>query len=331
VNPQAHTQAITEPVAGAPADASAIEIDAVVGDHMNPYASGAARFNHILAERLGVPFISVLDPMLGSTSFPLMSFKEQELDAAERAALEAWLAGRERAAALRVYLHDYAGSPLEERLVRQAEVVYCGNAEVAARVSGLNRRAHTVWAPGMILDDRVFTPAVNSVFSFGMAHKVRAEMFARLRELLERAGVSYSLYMSNANHATATLREAQVVFEEMRKVFPTNLYFMGNLSDVAIYNYLRTTMYFAAFFKDGVRANNTSVLSAMEHGSVVITNLDVYSPGHLVHMDNVIDINRCEELPTDPLEHKRLALRAMETARSLSWDRLVSAIRNPDA
>jgi hypothetical protein len=172
---------------------------------------------------------------------------------------------------------------------------------------------------------------VYSIFSFGMAHKVRTDMFARLRELLEDSGVSYSMYMSNANHATATLREAQIVFDEMREVFPTNLYFMGNLSDVAIYNYLRTTSFFAAFFKRGVRANNTSVLSAMEHGSVVITNLDEHSPEYLVHMDNVIDINRCERLPSDPLEHKRLGVRAMETARSLSWDRLVAAVRSPGA
>jgi hypothetical protein len=330
VSPDAHSGGMTEPAARAPAAAAAVEIDAVVGDHMNPYASGAARFNQILAERLGVPFISILDPMLASAGFPLLSFKEQELDGAERAALERWL-GASAGAALRVYLHDYAGSPLEERLVRRADVVYCGNAEIAARIARLHDRARTVWAPGLILDHRAFAPAVNSVFSFGMAHKVRAEMFARLRVLLERAGVSYSLYMSNANHATATLQEAQLVFDEMSRVFPTNLYFMGNLSDVAIYNHLRAATYFAAFFKDGVRANNTSVLSAMEHGSVVITNLDEYSPRYLVHMDNVIDIQQCEELPSDPLEHKRLALRAMETARELSWDRLVSALRSPHA
>jgi hypothetical protein len=311
--------------------ASSVEIDAVVGDHMNPYASGAARFNQILAERLGVPFISVVDQLLESSNFPLMSFKEQELDGAERAALGAALDRLDGRSAPRVYLHDYGGSSLERRLVTSAAIVYCGNAEIAAKVSALNRRVHTVWAPGLILDDRVFSPAVNSVFSFGMAHKVRSEMFARLRGLLERTGVSYSLYMSNANHATATLREAQLVFDEMSEVFPTNLYFMGNLSDVAIYNYLRTTTFFAAFFKNGVRANNTSVLSAMEHGSVVITNLDEYSPEYLVHGDNMLDIDRCDQLPSDPLEHKRLGLRAMETARTLSWDRLVSVIRNPGA
>ena len=319
-----------EPAPARPvSEAAAIQIDAVVGDHMNPFASGAARFNQILAERLAAPFISLLDPLLESSRFPLLSFKEAELDEGERAALAA-LVDR-GAEGLRVYLHDYVGSALEERLVRQAEVVYCGNEEIAGNVADLNERVHTLWAPGLILDHRVFAPAVYSIFSFGMAHKVRADMFARLRDLLEGSGMSYSIYMSNANHATATLREAQIVFDEMRKVFPSNLYFMGNLSDVAIFNYLRTTSFFAAFFKEGVRANNTSVLSAMEHGSVVITNLDEHSPGYFVHMDNVIDINRCERLPSDPLEHKRLGVRAMETARSLSWDRLVAAIRSPGA
>jgi hypothetical protein len=308
-----------------------VQIDAVVGDHMNPYASGAARFNQILAERLGAPFINLLDPLLETSRFPLLSFKEAELDEGERAALTALLDRGGEAGGLRVYLHDYAGSVLEERLVRQAEVVYCGNDAIASRVAELNGDVRTLWAPGLILDHRVFAPAQYSIFSFGMAHKVRADMFARLRDLLEESGVTYAIYMSNANHATATLREAQIVFDEMRRVFPSNLYFMGNLSDVAIYNYLRTTSFFAAFFKEGVRANNTSVLSAMEHGSVVITNLDEHSPDYLVHMDNVIDINRCERLPTDPLEHKRLAVRAMETARSLSWDRLVAAIRSPRA
>lgn len=318
-------------LAQAAAGAAGIEVDAVVGDHMNPFASGAARFNQILAERLGVPFVSVRDPIVASSRFPLLSFKEAELDDSERGALTRLLERGDGEHRLRVYLHDYGGSALEERLVRQAEIVYCGNQEVAERVSALNGSIHSLWAPGLILDDRVFSPAVYSIFSFGMAHKVRADMFGRLRDLLERTGVSYSIYMSNANHATATLHEAQIVFDEMRKVFPRNLYFMGNLSDVAIFNYLRTTSFFAAFFRNGVRANNTSILSAMEHGSVVITNLDEYSPEYLVHMDNVIDINRCEELPSDPLEHKRLVLRAMETARSLSWDRLVRAIRNPEA
>ncbi len=56
-------------------------------------------------------------------------------------------------------------------------------------------------------------------------------------------------------------------------MFPS-LYFLGNLSDVAVYNELRRATFFAAFFDGGVRANNTSVAAAMETGAVVITNLD---------------------------------------------------------
>ena len=88
----------------------------------------------------------------------------------------------------------------------------------------------------------------------------------------------------------------------MREIFPRRLYFMGHLSDVAVYNQLLDTTFFAAFFRDGARANNTSLASAMEHGAVVITNLDEHSPPELRHMDNVIDIERCDELPDGPAD-----------------------------
>lgn len=304
-----------------------VEIDAVVGNYMNPHASGVARFNQILAQRLGVPFMSVLDPAVAEHRWPFLSFKVAELDHSELRALERILRRGEKAQSLRVFLHEFSGLPLEEQLARQAEVLYCGNAEVAARATPLNPRACAVWAPGNILDQRFFADASNTVFSFGMAHKIQTRLFARLRELLAATGEPYALYMSNAHHDAATLQEAQLVFEQMRSIFPQHLYFLGNLSDVAIHNFLHATRFFAAFFKSGVRANNGSVGAAMEQGCVVITNLDEYSPDYFVHMHNVIDINRCEELPSEPLELERIGAEAMETAHSRSWDRLLSAIR----
>ena len=113
----------------------------------------------------------------------------------------------------------------------------------------------------------------------------------------------------------------------MHEIFPNELYFLGNLSDVAVFNYLTTTTFYAAFFESGVRDNNTSVASAMERGAVVITNLDQHSPPAYVHMENMIDIERCNELPTDPLLLERLAAAAIETGRTRSWARLVERIR----
>ena len=72
---------------------------------------------------------------------------------------------------------------------------------------------------------------------------------------------------------------------------------MGYLSDTAVFNHLVDCTFLAAFFEKGLRANNTTVNAAMEFGCAVITNLDEHSPKGLVHMKNVIDINRCDRLP----------------------------------
>jgi hypothetical protein len=304
-----------------------IRIDGVIGHRLDPYRSGVARFNQILAERLGVPVVGFLDQRVADFACPLLSFKAAELSPHEIHLVEGVLKRLEGEASLRVFLHEYLDLDIERTLVRQAELVYCGNDYVYERVHGLAAHAILAWAPGNILDVRPFPPADVSVFSFGMAHKVRVDMFRRLGDLLESTGKSYVIYMSNANHETARPQDAQVLFDEMHALFPDNLYFMGNLSDVAVSNYLRRATFFAAFFKDGVRANNGSVAAAMEHGAVVITNLDRHSPAYLVHMDNLIDINQCDRLPSDRPTLERLSARAAETAQGRSWDRLLAAMR----
>jgi hypothetical protein len=308
-------------------DPALTRIDAVVTPHLNFAGSGTARFNAILAERLGVPLLEVTDPRVSTCSRPLFSFKVGDLPSREAEFVAATI---EQLLAWEVFLHDYGGLPLEERLVRGAEIVWCGNEEVLAKVGSLNGRLESAWAPGLVFDERPFPDAELSVFSFGMAHKVRTDLFRRLRDLLERSGRSYALYMSSASHETATLEDEQAVFEEMRAIFPRGLYFLGHISDVAVYNYLRATTFYAAFFRGGVRSNNTSVASAMEYGAVVITNLDEYSPGYLRHLDNVIDLNLCDELPTAADVLRRIGERARATAAEVSWERLVERIGAPE-
>jgi hypothetical protein len=135
------------------------------------------------------------------------------------------------------------------------------------------------------------------------------------------------VYVSTANHENASLKDSQVVLDEVSELFPTGLFFLGNLSDVAVYNYLQDTTFFSAFFEGGVRANNGTVAAAMEHGAVVITNLDDSSPPEFVHMKNVIDINQTVELPSDPLVLKSIAVEAMHTARAHRWPQLIERIR----
>ncbi len=303
-------------------------IDAVVSHHMNPFTSGVAKFNQLLAEELGVPLLSLTDARVADLAAPLLSFKSAELSGPERHALERLLDEFAPDVAIRLFLHALVASPLEQRLLERAVTVFCGNDEILARLAASGAPVVRAWAPGLVNDLRPFNPAQVSVFSFGMAHKIRADMFARLRDLLDRCGSSYAIRISNATHETSSLEDSQTVFDEMHELFPAGLYFLGNLSDVAVYNQLLETTFFAAFFREGVRANNTSIASAMEHGAVVITNLDEHSPPSLVHMDNVIDIQRCDELPLDTLTLRRLSVRAMETAQAWSWSQLVAALRD---
>jgi hypothetical protein len=297
-------------------------IAAVVTHHRSGFRSGVARFNELLADRLGVPLYGLDDDGPGWDR-SLLSFKVAELSPADRNVLAARLdqLGWDG----EIYLHDFADLELERELVARARRVHCGNLEIHARVRMLNPRSEAVWAPGLIVDRRPYEEAEVSVFSFGMAHKIRTDMFRRLRELLDGLGRSYALYVSAANHETASLEDAEAVFEEMHEIFPS-LYFLGNLSDVAVYNRLRRATFFAAFFDRGVRANNTSVAAAMETGAVVITNLDAYSPPEYRHMENLIDIERSLELPSDPAVLDRLRERAAETARSRGWDELVERL-----
>jgi hypothetical protein len=305
-------------------DAQAIALDAVATHHVDGFRSGVARFNELLAQRLGVPLLE-LGRLEGAAPLaPLLSFKASELDAQGAGALGGWLAGADT---WEVFLHEFAGLELERRLISGARRVHCGNDAIAEQVRGLAAAAQTVWTPGLILDDRPFPATELSVFSFGMAHKIRTDSFRRLKALLDASGRSYALYVSAANHETASLKDSEAVFDEMHEIFPESLYFLGNLSDVAVYNQLASATFFAAFFESGVRANNTSVASAMERGAVVITNLDRHSPPELVHMDNVIDVERCEQLPSDPDELARIGRRAVETAHGRDWDALVEALR----
>ena len=303
-------------------------IEFIASHRMNTFASGVARFNDIIGAQLRVPVIGLFDERLPRTGSPLLSFKVSELSDVEREHLAEVLDSADWRT--RIFVHDWAATNVEERMVREAEVVYCGNHAVYEQVRELNSRLEILWSPGLILDDRRFHPTAISVFTFGMAHKLHTEMFLRLRELLETSELSWAVYVSSANHETASIRDGEIVFQEVKKLFPSGLYFLGNLSDVAIYNYLQNTTFFAAFFEGGVRANNGTVAAAMEHGAVVITNLDRYSPPEYVHMENLIDINRCERLPSDPMVLKSIAVEAMATARGRGWPQLIERVRSAD-
>src|ERR687891_272320 len=100
-------------------------VEFIASHRLNAFASGVARFNDILAEHLRVPVVGLFDQRLPLTGVPFLSFKVSELSDVERDHLGDIL---DRASwRTRVFLHDWGATEVEERIVREADIVYCGN------------------------------------------------------------------------------------------------------------------------------------------------------------------------------------------------------------
>jgi hypothetical protein len=301
-------------------------IDCIAGYHLNPWTCGIAKFNMLLARHLGLPVVGIGSEDLENHQRPLLSLKLSEFTAADVEALDRWVsvhAGR-----FELFLHAFDATEVEWRVLAAAARVYCGNRELFRTLSPTRPDIVELFCPGTLLSPQRFQRTELSVFTFGMAHKIRVPLYRRLRDLLEATRRSYSVYVSTALHENTSFDDSFVVrFEELRSLFNGQIFFMGYLSDTAVFNHLVDCTFLAAFFEKGLRANNTSVNAAMECGCAVITNLDEDSPKGLVHMKNVIDINRCDRLP-DLEDAARIGRSAREVAHAdYGWDQLVAQLR----
>ncbi len=301
-------------------------IDCIAGYHLNPWTCGIAKFNTILGGRLSLPVVGIGSEDLDAYRRPLLSLKMSEFTSDDAHSLDEWVATHQ--GQFELFLHAFDGTPTEERLIAGASRVYTGNRELSGTVTPIRSDAVELFCPGTLLNPQRFQQTELSVFTFGMAHKIRVPLYRKLHRLLEATGRSYSVYVSTALHENTSFDGSFVVrFEELQAIFSEHVYFMGYLSDTAVFNHLIGCTLLAAFFEKGLRANNTSVNAAMECGCAVITNLDEHSPVGLVHMKNVIDVNACAQLPS--LEEAR---KIGDAARAIAhgdygWDRLVAQIR----
>ena len=301
-------------------------IDCIAGYHLNPFTCGIAKFNTILAKHLSVPVVGIRAVELGEYRQPLLSIKLNEFTGSDAADLDAWSAAH--TGRFELFLHAFDGTPVEQRLVSSAARVYCGNTQLYRELRPARPDIQELFCPGTLLNPLRFQRTELSVFTFGMAHKIRVPLYRRLRDLLDASGKSYSVYVSTALHENTSFDGSFVVrFEELQSIFGGQVYFMGYLSDTAVFNHLVDCTFVAAFFEQGLRANNTTVNAAMECGCAVITNLDEHSPAGLVHMKNVVDINICDRLP-DVDQTQRIGRSAREIAHNqYGWEQLVAQLR----
>jgi hypothetical protein len=136
-----------------------------------------------------------------------------------------------------------------------------------------------------------------------------------VRELLDAAGERYHLRVSVGIHEGTSLDGAEKHFDALRDIMgPEHVTILGILSDDAVSEELHAADYVLAFFEKGVRANNTTVHAALQHGHGVISNFDDHSPAPL--RGNVVDLALIHEWPQR--EHPQYLY---------SWERLISEMK----
>lgn len=257
----------------------------VVSLHTNTFGCGVAKFSAQLAERLRVPFVG-LSERTRMGLHPLLSLKWSEVSEPVNITMPYSL-----------FWHD-AGSGWH---TRHAQHVFYADPSLGS--PGL-------WCPSLI------TPKTRPVklFSFGMAHKLQTTHYQRVRELLDAAGKRYHLRVSVGLHEGTDLSDATKHFDALKAILgPENVTILGILSDDAVSEELTNCDYVLAFFEKGLRANNTTVHAAIEHGCRIISNVDEKSPQGFAF--SMWDITHLREWPR------------VGATLDYSWDRLISEMK----
>ncbi len=127
-------------------------MDCILGYHLNPMSCGIAKFNQHLANKLAIPLLSLFDPEAQRYQRPLLSIKTAEFHPDDLPRLRAFLEQLPSVTALRLFLHDYVGTELEQALARRAQVIYSGNKALDEKLADYTHKLVSAWCPGSLLD-----------------------------------------------------------------------------------------------------------------------------------------------------------------------------------
>jgi hypothetical protein len=283
-----------------------------------------ARFNVSLASALNSKVLSLAQAASHKTGEVLLSIKLQEIDDAGKVYLETILS--KPTLSFDIFLHASDGSDLENRLLKKAQKVFAASAEISGQVKTRRPDVVNLFAPGAPISALSKQTEI-SLLTFGMAHKISATGYRRLAKILAASNKSFQLEVSSALHeGTSFDANFFIVADEISQAFGGNVVFLGFLADQEVSRRLQQTTALVAFFPNGVRENNTTVMSAMAHGCAVISNLDELSPSWMKHGQTIFDINKLETFP-EVAQIETVRKNAQSAVAEFGFDRLASLIR----
>ena len=164
--------------------------------HTNVLTCGVAKFNSIMAGFLKVKCNQIFDKdSFSKDSFPIVSVKIGEFLDQDKKRLTREIAKLDNSR-FDLFLHGYEEDPLELLLIKKARKVFTGNISIATKIKKIRSDIKELWCPGMNLNNTEFEKTDIKLLTFGMAHKLKVDLYYKLKEILDKSQKTYSLYIS---------------------------------------------------------------------------------------------------------------------------------------
>ena len=301
-------------------------IDVIAGYHLNYLTCGVARFNRNFATSLNVQVEYFEDISFDKQT--LLSIKLSEFDKLSLDTLVTWCG--DRIGRYDLMLHGLSLSETEAVIIQNARRVFaCNNADYqtlkSIRSDGLLRGFCPTHQKSMLSNN---SSSGLRILSFGMAHKLFESHYYSLRQKLEESKQNYQIRFSAAVHEGYDFEESFLQMEKkVQNIFGEHGFFLGFLSDDALIQELHQSDFFAAFFREGYRENNTSANTAFASGCCLLTNVDALSPKWLVHGNNFLNLTEATFDNMTSKEFSKIGVLGKKVSEMhISWPKLVSLV-----
>lgn len=283
-------------------------IDAVLTPHPNELTCGTGKWSVRLAERLGVPCYSLDVP---SPLSPIISARLTEMPRWAHV----WSQPYD------LIIHDYVDG--FAGLIQNARRCFAANASIAEKAEGVGASVAPIYCPSSLKGTA--HRGSYRLLTYGMAHKITAPHYEKLKTLIEKAHPDYTISLSTAVHEGSPWDESlQRSADTLRSIFGDRLRVLGYLADDALAKELHDCDAVALFYDPALRSNNTTAWAALDAGKPLVTNLDDDSPAELAAR-----VMHLPALQHWPFRHvmQDYGREGQQVALAMSWDKLVETLR----
>lgn len=265
----------------------------IVSLHTNTWGCGIAKYNHVLAKLLSSDVVSLDTWYKSEEKFVIISIGLSEFSSDEVIKLNEFILNYRSRYIL--ILHSLTSNAALMPVISKSSEIIVLNSQLQKELKSGNIESTLSYTPSLInLEQQIHNEEhFFDIFTFGMSHKhdfTRIEAFVNK---LKAWGKYPRIKISSAIHiGSQPLDSLSFEIDELKSHLQIPISFLGFLSDEKLAEEIDKSRLVFRFFDSGIRSNNTTAMTALQHEKALVTNIDEHSPDWLSHGQNFVDISK---------------------------------------